>query len=201
MVTLVVATEEREQGMRVRTNPFRAAVVAVAIVALMLPGMGNLALADPIVPVETSGTNVCTGEIIVTYGGSPTSTSNTLDLVWNGETLTYPTTSLTGLRLTINISSQGPPGDRDCHFSSSNTAFTNGSTQLLSSSALRQVGTANYTISNLTATWTVPLTPGNPAASVRSGWWDFRVDTTGVNNLAPVGIYSSTVTLTVNEAP
>jgi hypothetical protein len=190
--------------MRVRNNPLRVAVLAVTIVALMLPGMGNLVIAGtapPIVPVETSGTNVCTGEMTASYAGSSTSPTNTLDLVWNGTTLTYPTTSLTGLTLTYKIWSQGPPGDRNCRFSSSNTAFVNGAVQLLPADALRQVGTANYTISNISATSrTVPLVPGDPVASVSTGSYAFRVDTTGVNNLAPVGVYTSTLTLTVSTA-
>jgi len=177
--------------------------MALVAMVMLLPGLGNFAVAGvPIVPVETSGTNVCTGEMTVTYAGSETSTANTLDLVWNGSTLTYPTTSLTGLTLTYKIWSQGPPGDRNCSFSSSNTAFINGAVELLPANALRQVGTANYTISNISATSrTVPLVPGDPVASVSTGSYPFRIDPTGVNNLAPVGVYSSTVTLTVNEAP
>lgn len=180
--------------------------IAAMLVGVGVIGVANGALAagDVDTTVQAAGiTNVCT----VDWGfGSGASPDVTID--WDGAALQWPTDTKTLGTFSVKISATGEPGNRICKMSSSNTAFLNGTTQLLTASALQIQGTANYGIQtsiNFYKGQAIPL--GNPGGGVTdpanqwSGHWVLEIDPLNnatLNQSAPAGLYTSIITVTVS---
>jgi hypothetical protein len=185
-----------------------SALAASLLLGLAVAGFQGTALAQPNVPIQISGTNVCTGELIFSEPNNQIHISkdktqltpmDPLTLTWDGALLKWPDNqALSGFQATMFVESQGPPEDRKCKTTVTNTAFLNGnSVELLPATALQQVGSANYklTTQTLSNTFSVPLgTPPSYYVYFASG----EVETTGINQTAPAGDYTSVVTFSVS---
>lgn len=203
--TATVQRKGVQKNMSIRKRFGRAGIAAL-LVAAGLVGISSNASANPTSSVTTNGvTNACT----VAFDFDTPSAAN-VSIDWDDENLQWPTTAHTLGNFSVEISATGEPGNRVCKMSSSNTAFLNGAaTQLLPASALQVTGTANYGISTSISFYlgqTIPL--GNPgggtgdSANQWSGHWTLEIDpinsTPGINQQAPKGTYTSTITVTVS---
>jgi hypothetical protein len=177
---------------------FGRAGIAALLVAAGLVGLVNNASADDNTSVTTVGvTNVCTID-----WGFVTPASTDVSINWNTTNLQWPTAVIPLGNFKITVSATGQPGNRLCGWSVSNSHFLNGATQLLPKEALQQTGTANYGVSNWSISGGTQVALGSPgsgnvAANQWSGTFGAEIDpSAGINQQAPAGTYTSTVTLT-----
>jgi hypothetical protein len=180
------------------------AAAAVVLVATGLVGVASNAMADTTTSVTTVGiTNVCTAD-----WGFVSSPNPNVNITWDGTSLQWPTgvTSLGNFNWTLKAT--GEPNNRGCNWSFSNTAFLKGSTQLLPATALQQPGTSNAQFgANFTVTAGIQIPLGNPGGGVNDPLntkpysYPVEIDsvniTPGLNQQAPAGVYSSTITMTI----
>jgi hypothetical protein len=181
------------------------AAIAALLVAAGLIGVANSALAttgDDNTSVQANGVNnVCTAD----WGfATPGSTNVSID--WDQTNLQWPTGVTSVCLFSWTLYASGEPNNRGCKWSFSNTAFLNGSTQLLPATALQQPGSSNSQFgANFTVTAGIQIPLGNPgggnADPLNNKHYSYPVEidsTTGLNQQAPRGTYTSTITMTLS---
>jgi hypothetical protein len=180
------------------------AIAAAMLVATALTGVASTAMADTTTSVTTIGiTNVCTAD-----WGFASSSSPNVDITWDGTSLMWPTGTNSLGNFSWKLKATGEPDNRGCKWSFSNTPFTNGSIQLLPATALQQTGTSNSQFgANFTVTAGIQIPLGNPGGGIddplntKSYSYPVEIDsvniTPGLNQQAPAGVYTSTITMTI----
>jgi hypothetical protein len=167
------------------------AIAAAMLVATALTGVASTAMADTTTSVTTIGiTNVCTAD-----WGFASSSSPNVDITWDGTSLMWPTGTNSLGNFSWKLKATGEP-------------FTNGSIQLLPATALQQTGTSNSQFgANFTVTAGIQIPLGNPGGGIddplntKSYSYPVEIDsvniTPGLNQQAPAGVYTSTITMTI----